>query len=151
MAAAPTAAVPGHFYDIKQEYRVKFISNRDIVVRSKHGHAIEFLKGVPTDVPRVMHGEVMERGILPSEGVISEEDSTVHDVKLRLAPEDALDREDRILDAIKAIIKRNNASDFTGGGRPHMDAVTALVGWRVDQKETNKVWEKNRNALLAKD
>ena len=41
------------------------VSNRDIVVHSILGHSIAFEKGVPTHVPKALHAEVMEKGILP--------------------------------------------------------------------------------------
>lgn len=124
-----------------------FISNRDITVRSLHGHAIEFKKGVPTGVPRIMHAEVMEKGILPVEG--PEQGAAVADApKPMLAPDDAQERNDAILEVIKQIVKRNNASDFTGGGHPSAVSVSAAVGWKVDQKEVKDVWVKHREALI---
>ena len=126
---------------------MNFISNRDIVVRSLHGHAIEFKKGVPTSVPRVMHAEVMEKGILPEEG--PEQGNAVADAAPPvLAPDDAEVRNDQILAVIKQIVKRNNAADFTGGGHPSATAVSAAVGWKVDQKEVKDVWVKSREALI---
>jgi hypothetical protein len=130
---------------------VKFVSNRDIVVRSLHGHAIEFKKGVPTDVPRVMHSECLEKGILPVEG--SDANEVIKDpAGPVLAPEDALEREDAIVKVIEAMVKRNVPSDFTGGGHPNAEAVSASLGWKTDQKEVKDVWVKNRERLiLAKD
>ena len=130
---------------------MKFISNRDIVVRSLHGHAIEFKKGVPTDVPRVMHAECLEKGILPEEG--SDKNEVIKDpAGPVLAPEDALEREDAILKVVEAIVKRNVPTDFTGGGHPNAAVVTASLGWKTDQKEVKDVWVKHRERLiLAKD
>lgn len=129
-----------------------FVSNRDIIIRSKNtGHAIEFKKGVATRVPRGMYDEVMERGILPvDEGEAAEVTKSLDDqTKILLAPEDALERSDRILDVMKAIIARNNSKDFTGGGMPHPQSITAALGWKVDHKEVRGVWEKNREALVS--
>lgn len=127
---------------------MEFVSNRDIVVRSVHGHAIEFKKGVPTYVPRVMHSECLEKGILPVEA--GDLDKVVEDPKgPKLAPEDGMERADQILEVIKAIVKRNVSTDFTGGGHPSAEAVSASVGWKVDQKEVKDVWVKNREKVLT--
>lgn len=126
---------------------MNFISNRDTVVRSLHGHAIEFKKGVPTPVPRIMHSEVLEKGILPEEG--PDQANAVEEPKApNLAPDDAMVRYDAILGVIKQIVTRNNPSDFSGGGHPSASAVSASVGWKTDQKEVSDVWKKNREALI---
>lgn len=114
--------------------------------------AIEFLKGQPTSVPKVMHEEVMEKGILPVEDdgapVSPTENKVVVEKKILLAPEDGNERAEMILEVIKGIVKRNNASDFAGGGHPGAKAVTAELGWRVDQKEVGQVWLKHRQSIL---
>jgi hypothetical protein len=133
---------------------VKFTSNRDIVVRSKStGHAIEFKKGVPTQVPPGMHSEVMEKGILPVEDDGKAVDPVKHQAavepaKPKLPPEDGDVRNAEILEAIKVIVARNNSKDFAGGGCPHQQAVSSAIGYRVDQKEVRLVWEKHREAIL---
>lgn len=134
---------------------MEFVSNRNVVVRSKNtGHAIEFLKGVPTRVPNGMHEECLTIGILPVDGdgkpVDPAENDVVTEVKLKVVPEDAHERAAFILEACKAIVARNNSKDFAGGGQPSPDAISVALGWRVDQKEVRPVWEKNRQALLNK-
>lgn len=125
-----------------------FVANRDIIVRSVHGHSVEFKKGVPQYVPRVMHSECVEKGVLPVEA--GDLDVVVADPKGPvLAPEDRLEREDAIMEVIKAIVKRNVSTDFTGGGHPSADAITAAVGWKVDQKEVKDIWVKNREKVLG--
>lgn len=131
---------------------MKFESNRDIVHRSTLGHAIEFLKGVPTEVPniRALHSELMAIGILPVEGdTAAAVESVSADSKPLLAPDDVEQRFDDVQKAIKALLDRNNPSDFTGGGHPRADSVTAAVGYKVDQKEVRDVWVKVREAFLA--
>lgn len=133
---------------------MQFVSNREVVVRSLSGHSIKFLKGVPTDVPRAMISEVMEKGILPVDEkgkTLDPEEVPVSEApKVVLAPEDGYERHDKIYAVIKAIIERNSPKDFTGGGRPHAGSVTSALGWRVDQKEVNGVWEKHRAELIGK-
>jgi hypothetical protein len=122
-----------------------FVSNRDISVTSILGYSIFFEKGVQTHVPRAMHAEVIEKGILPVEedGKISVEaidKMTSPDIKIVLAPETAEDRNEAIAEAVKAIVKRNDSRDFTSGGVPSAVAVTAALGWKVDPKEVRNVW-----------
>lgn len=135
---------------------MKFTSNRNIVLRSKNtGHAIEFLKGVPTHVPYGMHEECLEKGILPvdEEGapVDPAENVVVQEVVLKQAPTDAGERNMLITEAFKQILARNNSKDFAGGGQPHPEACSLALGWRVDQKEVRQLWEKVRQKLLNKN
>lgn len=133
---------------------MKFVSNRDIVIRSKNtGHAIEFKKGVAVTVPLGMHSEVMERGILPVDEAGAPVDPAAHQIavdpaKPIMPPDDGNVRNAQILEVIKQIVVRNNSKDFAGGGCPHQQAVSSALGWRVDQKEVRIVWERHREALL---
>lgn len=132
-----------------------FVSNRDYVLRSIHsGMAIAFKAGEPMALPRSMHEEAINKGILPvSDGVASAAETqtamTPAEPKIVLPPDSADVREDQILDGIKAIVKRNVASDFTANGTPSANTLTAALGWKVDGKEVRKVWEKNRQQILA--
>ena len=100
-----------------------------------------------------MHDEVLEKGILPvdDEGrAIDPEDNTVIEdaPKVKLPPEDGDERDAAILTVIKKIVSRNNPADFSAGGTPNAGSITSALGYRVDQKEVRKVWEKNRAVLL---
>lgn len=129
-----------------------FVSNRDIVVRSaKAGMSIAFTKGKPQHVPRIMHDAVMDKGILPVEasGEPVKPDSHTAGTepekpKLNLPPEDGEERRDQLIAAIKNVVARNNSKDFTAGGQPAAGALTAMLGWRVDQKEIRVLWNEKR-------
>lgn len=128
-----------------------FVSNRDVMVSSTLGHSIQFIKGVPMHVPKIMHKVVIERGILPVDGgaesasdIMAEAESGP---KILLAPEDPSDREAAIAKACRVIAQRNNAKDFTGGGTPNATAVTAALGWKVDQKEVKDIWTEVKRTL----
>ncbi len=132
---------------------MEFVSNRNIVIRSKFGHAIEFVKGEPTYVPPAIRELVMEKGILPVDGEGKPVDPAENEVvvtppRILLAPDDGDELEAAVLVVIKAIVARNNADDFAGGGHPSARAVTASLGYKVDQKTVKKVWEANREAIL---
>lgn len=137
---------------------MNFVSNRNITVRSaKTGMAIKFIKGDPTYVPPKMHQEVMEKGILPVDEKGAAVDPHTHDAGLAqeprvlLAPDDGDEREVKILEVINALVKRNNPTDFTGGGMPSAKSITAALGWKVDSKEVKMVWEKHRRQVLHGD
>jgi hypothetical protein len=128
-----------------------FVSNRDINVGSLTGRSILFEKGIPTHVPREMHAEVMEKGIIPVEAQVAEEVTAAASApKILLAPEDPHEREDKISEAIRALVAQNDSRSFTAGGVPSDKAVTAALGWKVDQKEIRTIWTKLK-PLLAKD
>lgn len=124
-----------------------FVSNRDINIGSTLGYSIEFKRGRPTHVPRRMHSLVMERGCVPCDpaGKILDADKIQDPVEaptVLLAPDDADERADKILEVVKALAKRNDAKSFSAGGVPTATAVSAALGWKVDQKEIRPVWDK---------
>jgi len=134
---------------------VKFIANRNVIVRSSRiGQSVEFKKGVATRVPPGMHEEVMEKGLVPvnddGSAIDAENTETVAPEKpVLLAPEDGAERAKRILGVFKSLVARNNSTDFTAGGTPSAASVTSALGWKVDQKEVRQVWEKNRETLIG--
>ena len=131
-----------------------FVSNRDFVLRSTHGHSIRFQKGVPQHVPHLMHSEALERGALPCDEKGQPVDEVVevkrdpNDIKPAMAPDDQMQIDEAIETAIKLIVERNKPTDFAGP-TPSAAAVSALVGFPVGQKDVRKVWEKVRAGLLA--
>jgi hypothetical protein len=133
-----------------------FVSNRNIVLGSIMGHSIEFRKGVPTHVPRSMHSEVLEKGIIrcDAKGAPLDEEATAATLPepkaANEAPEEASDRADAILAVIKRVVERNNSKDFSAGGVPLAAVVTAQLGWRVDQTEIRPIWNKYKPEMLAK-
>jgi hypothetical protein len=69
----------------------------------------------------------------------------------RAAPQDPELRAEKLLEAFKAIIERNDSKEFTGGGTPNAEAVSMRLGWKVDQKEVRQAWVKHRQSLIGKD
>lgn len=132
---------------------MKFVSNRDIVIRSKNsGHAIRFIKGEPQEVPKAMWHEVQERGILPVEASgdpVKPGENPAEPVAPKvILPPEGEERVARILEAFKSMVARNNPADFTGGSTPSADAVSSAVRFKVDRKEVRSLWEKHRADLL---
>lgn len=134
---------------------MKFVSQRDFWHNSLLGHSISFQRGVPIEVPRALHEEVMEKGAIPVEDdgqpVAPEKtDLGVKKAVVVLAPDDQFERDDKILEVISAMAKRSSAKDFTGAGHPRAQAVASVLRWAVDQKEVSAVWEKNRRDIIEK-
>lgn len=129
-----------------------FVTNRDVIVTSIQGYSIEFLKGVPTHVPRSMHEEVMEKGAVACDdkGEVLALDKQPERVepKVFVAPEAQEERDDKILEVMRELVKRNNSADFSAGGVPTSAAVSASLHWHADQNEVSKVWRKNKVDLL---
>lgn len=120
-----------------------FVSNRDVQINSVLGHSILFKKGVATYVPPIIRKECIEKGVLPVEGV--EEATAVLEEaeagpKIVLSPEDPDERKDAIEKAAREIAKRNNSRDFTAGGVPSAQSISAALGFKVDQTEVKEVW-----------
>lgn len=131
---------------------MKFVSNRDYVYRSLFGHSIEFFKNVPVEVPKQLHSGLLAVGILPADGEVEVgKDTVVPGTKPPvLAPEDGDERADMILGVIKAMVEGNDSKNFTGGGQPNADAVSASLGWKTDVNEISKIWLAHRAGLIAK-
>lgn len=136
----------------KQHY---FVSRRDFMLCSKEGACITFEKGKPTHVPKALHSEVMEKGIMPCDEKGQELDlekaiaAAPAEIKVMVAPEDAADRAAAILEVLKQLVARNKSIDFGASNQPKAEAVRLALGWPVDQKEVRKVWEDNRRLLLV--
>lgn len=133
-----------------------FVSNREINVGSLSGRSILFEKGVPTHVPREMHAEVMEKGILPCDKdgkTLDSEAAPVPEEKgplLRFPPEDAVEREEAVKAAVQALMARNSPKDFSAGGVPTSAAVSAALGYSVAAADIRPVWDKAKVEHLAK-
>lgn len=117
---------------------MKFTLNRNKVVTSLFGHAVEFVKGEPTHVPPTMYQEVIAIGATPEEEIVEPEQTGP------VAPVDPLAREQAVFEAFEALLLRNTREDFTAGGAPHAKAVSAVLGWPINSNERDTLWVKFR-------
>lgn len=130
-----------------------FVSHRNITIGSTQGYSIEFQKGVPTHVPRAMHAEVMEKGVLPCDAKgetldAPEASKLAPDApRVMVAPEDPEERKEKILEVIKALCKTNSSKDFSAGGVPSATSVSMALGWKVDAKEIRPIWAEFKPTL----
>lgn len=135
--------------NVQQYY---FVSSRDVIITSTQGYSLKFEKNVPMHVPKKMHPEVLEKGILACDKAgkaLSLEDQPVDpEATIVLAPDDAEERAAKIEEAMMAIVKRNNPHDFSGGGVPSAGAVSVALGWKVDAKEIRPIWTRVKPSLV---
>lgn len=129
----------------KQPKQYLFVSQRDITITSTLGYSIEFKKGEPTHVPRAMHAEVLDKGIVAADPVDAEQvTEAAAPRKILVAPEDGDERKAQVDDAIRAIVKRNSSKDFSASGIPSAAAVTGMVGWKAEPSEIRESWARLR-------
>lgn len=115
---------------------MNFVLNRDKTVSTLSGHIIEFKKGAPTYVPRACWEAVQAVGAVPEEEL--PEEPKVDNPE----PTDADKRRDVIMDAMEQIVLRNRREDFTATGAPHARALKELLGFTVQNKERDTLWDK---------
>lgn len=130
-----------------------FVANRDVEVATTHGIALNFKKGIPQQAPRAIHSILIEKGILPVDENGEIETETITAVTAtpagqKVTPEDASERAEAIVGAMKIIVKRNKPADFSGG-TPSAQAVSDILGWRTDQKEVRKAWVEKRVSIIG--
>jgi hypothetical protein len=113
----------------------KFMMHRNRTVSSTCGISIEFKKGELHLVPPAMFEEVLAKGGVP-ESELEEDDLP----KSKTSPEAIAERRDAIFKAFKVIILRNDRSDFTAGGAPHVSVLARETGWSVDARERDTLW-----------
>lgn len=109
-----------------------FTLNRDHVLASTLGHAIEFVKDVPTMVPAPLHAAVIAIGAVLHEGEVAQEAKTTEP--------DGDKRADDILAAIEVLVDRNERTDFGANGRPQVSALALLLGWKPNAAEVAALW-----------
>lgn len=112
-----------------------FTLNRDKTVSSTKGHTIEFKKGVATHVPREMWAEVQAIGALPSEEIVEEEKPAGG------RPGDPATAKEDIFKAFEQLVVHGERESFSANGAPHRKAIEKILGWDVDTKERDALWQ----------
>lgn len=119
---------------------------RNFTLSSAKGHAVTFVKDVPTHVPPSIYQEAMAIGAIPPEG-----DAPFHEerAKTDAAPVDPTERAPLILSVVELLADENLSTNFTAAGVPSVDAVTKLVGFKVQSKEIAQVWQMYHDKINA--
>lgn len=122
---------------------VKMVLNRNYVLRTTLGHSVAFKKGEPINVPAIIAKSAAEIGAERVDG----KDVFEAPVEAPVQPVDPSQRGEDIRKAVETIVDRNAIKDFTAGGTPKVAAVSAQVGYKVDQVEVAKAWAAHNEDL----
>lgn len=111
--------------------------NRNYTLHTKTGNTIAFKRDEPTFVPNHCARDALGIGAVLVEG--DEVDLLDPEVEANtVSPEE---RVEKLKEAFKVMTSRNERTDFTGTGMPNIWALQKLVGFEVEAKERNAVWE----------
>jgi len=121
----------------------EYVLNRNHTFRSLHGHIINFVKGEPVYVPPILERDVTQFGAEPVSG---ERIDLLDDLPAAAQAPVGEARRAAILAAYEAMEQRNTRGDFTGQGRPNTKALGAIVGFEVDNRERDDLWEEYRQS-----
>lgn len=123
-----------------------FKLNRNHVLRTLLGHAINFRKGEPTWVPPACVNEAVAIGAEAVDGDVDVLGPEVEE-KPPLAPHE---REAQIMAAIERLVERNERNDFTGAGLPDLRKMNAMLDFEATKPERDMVWQKYQAAVAEK-
>ena len=115
---------------------MEYIAPRDMTVSSRSGRSASFLKGIPTYAPPQMHAELIAKGIVPTEEI---PEVVVEGAR---EPKVAAEREAEVFAAFEKVILRAKRNDFAGTGAPHASVLSKDLGWDIDGKERDILWQK---------
>ncbi len=116
---------------------MKYIAPRKMVVASLCGRSVEFEKGVPTYAPDQMHADLIKVGIVPAEEI--PEPPETDGPKEPTVPSE---RQAEVYAAFEKLILRGKRGDFAGTGSPHAAVLSKELGWDIDGKERDVLWQK---------
>jgi hypothetical protein len=118
-----------------------FVLNRDHVMVTETGLSYQFEKGKPTFIPKRFADRAI---VLGAEPVVSEDkEELAVDAAEAAARKAELDARPAQLEAaIRTLMDRNQARDFTAGGRPNLVTLRVMLGYEVTAAEMDPIWEK---------
>jgi hypothetical protein len=115
---------------------MKFTMPVDKIVPTNKGHTIEFVKGVPTHVPKECWRDVQAAGAVPED---QEAAQAKPSAKVAVV-DDPVERRERIFAGFTAMVEANRRGDFGASGAPSQAALEKVVGFEVDSKERDELW-----------
>lgn len=131
---------------------VQYVSLTDQVVATITGHAFRFEAGVPRSIPNhnLVLKAVREAGCVDVNSITDEklraslkltgEPGTATTVDQQI-DNDATERVDQILAAIKTLVDRGDSADFASGGKPKTEAIASITGFEVKAAERDSAWK----------
>jgi hypothetical protein len=113
---------------------------RDYTLHSKFGHAIQFEANKHIRVPYPVIDEAIAIGAVFAN---KEDQKILVDEKPEVeAPDLGFEREQKIYNAMHALMIENDSDKFTPGGKPKLAELAEMVGYEVDRKEADTLWKK---------
>jgi hypothetical protein len=116
---------------------MNYIAPRNMTVASISGRSVAFKKGEPTYAPPQMHAELIAVGIVPAEEIPEPEETG--GVKEPVVP---AERQEAVFAVFEKLILRGKRTDFAGTGAPHAAVLSKELGWDIDGKERDVLWQK---------
>lgn len=125
-----------------------FVLNRNHVIYSLTGHVVSFRRDVETAVPDAVIPEAVAIG---AERVDKKQGALVTDESDLPPPMADNVKDAKVMEAIKMMFERNVRGDFGGGGYPSHKVLSGLVGFEVDVRMRDRLWDEfqKRRAELA--
>jgi hypothetical protein len=117
---------------------------RTFMLRSRFGATVQFVANEPVNVPQMAVDEAIQIGAVFADQ--QEQKVLVDEPPEIKAPSMGFQREQEIFDACVTLAEKNSPEDFTPGSKPKLDKIKAIVGYDVDRKEVNTVWQKVMSA-----
>lgn len=121
---------------------MKFVMHRDRVVASTTGHVIGFKKGEPTYVPPEARKDVMQAGGIPEdEDFDPDAEAKAKRAAESTEPVDPVEREKAVFAVFEKLTLRNERGDFTANGMPNAKVLKAELGWELQGRDRDVLWE----------
>ena len=116
----------------------KLTLNRDYVLATTKGHTIAFKKGVPTFVPAPVIHEVVAIG---GERIDAAQGEGFEEPPVKKDDPTGQERKDLIFACFEDMVVRNVRDEFTAQSAPHVKALKHYLGFTVDNKERDLLWD----------
>lgn len=119
---------------------MEFVLNRNYTLGSTLGHTIEFKKGKAVHVPQELWSAAQGIGAQPADEL---PEVVVVGTK---EPTDPAARKAAIFAAFEQLILGAKRDSFTGTGVPHAKALIGQMGFAIDNKERDILWQEFKTA-----
>lgn len=114
---------------------MKFVLNRHHTLQTTLGHSIGFTKGEPVHVPSELWAAAQAIGAVPEDEL---PEAKIADTK---EPADSVERKAAIFAAFEALVLAGKRDAFTGTGVPHAKSLASQLGFILDNKERDILWQ----------
>ena len=125
------------------------VTRRNYWLSTTKGHSVNFKAGEPTFVSPTIVADAIAIGAELAEGEAPVDITPDTPQGPNTGPADQTIREQQVLDAINLLVAENHRDSFAASGIPKADAVTKLVGYKVDKREVQAVWAARAEKIVA--